>query len=250
MYFRFASVPLFLEVGLDAVAQEDADVGLQAVAGFVDAGFLFEEILAGALGDDDDGMVALDDAAVQRGQKALGAVEVDGDFGNEHEIDLLRGHGGAGGDEAGVAPHELDQADAVGRASGFAVRAVEDGARRFDRGVVAERLADELDVVVDGLGHADDGDGQLAAGDFLRDGVGAPLGAVAADAEQDVDAALDEEIDHFADFLLSARGGKEGAAVAVDVVDQFRGQDERAAGPWRSGPGSRGGCRGLRGRHS
>jgi hypothetical protein len=176
-------------------------------------------------------VVAVDDAAVQGGEEALGAVEADGDFGDEDEIDLLRGDGGAGGDEAGVAAHELDEADAVGGALGLAVGAIEDGAGGFDGGEVAEGLADVLDVVVDGLGDADDGDGQLAAGDFLGDGVGALLGAVAADAQEDVDLPVGEVIDHFGDFLLSAGRGQDGAAVAVDVVDELGGEDEGGSGP-------------------
>ena len=38
------------------------------------------------------------------------------------------------------------------------VRAVERLLGLLDRGVEAERLVDEVDVVVDRLGHADDGD--------------------------------------------------------------------------------------------
>ena len=60
--------------------------------------------------------------------------------------------------------------------------------------------------------------------------MGALLGAVAADAQEDGNAALDEEIDHFADFLLAAGGGEDGAAVAVDVVDELGGQDQRRLG--------------------
>jgi len=107
------------------------------------------------------------------------------------------------------------------------VGAVEDVAGALDGGVVAECLADVLDVVVDGLRDADDGQAEPAPQGLLGDFVGAVLGAVAADADEDLDVAGLEPVDDFADVLLSARGGEEGAAFAVDVLDELRGEDER-----------------------
>ena len=67
--------------------------------------------------------------------------------------------------------------------------------RDLERGGEAERAEDVHDVVVDRLGDADDGDLQSAAGDLFADCMGAALRAVAADAEQDVDALAVEEVD-------------------------------------------------------
>ena len=83
-----------------------------------------EQVLPGAFGDDDDGVMPLSCRRFGEGiEESAGTVEGERDLGDEAEVDILAGEGGAGGDEAGVAAHELDQADAVGRARGLDVGA-------------------------------------------------------------------------------------------------------------------------------
>lgn len=57
-----------------------------------------------------------------------------------------------------MAPHDLDDDDAVLDAVRFGVRTREDAGRFFDGSQVAEGARDEGDVVVDRLRDADDGE--------------------------------------------------------------------------------------------
>ena len=86
---------------------------------------------------------------------------------------------------------------------------------------VAKRPLAVLDVVVDRLRDADHGDRQLSPRDFLGDRVGAALRAVAADAEQDVDARLRQKIDRVPRVVRAARRAEHRAAVMLDVADDF-----------------------------
>ncbi len=90
-----------------------------------------------------------------------------------------------------------------------------------------EGALDKGDVVVDGLGHADDGDGQAAPGDLGGDGRRAVQRAVATDGEQDADTAGHQRIDHAADVLIAARRAQHCAAELADVVYPRRGQGQR-----------------------
>ena len=58
---------------------------------------------------------------------------------------------------------------------------------------------------------------------FLADGQGAPLRAVAADAEEDADLHALQGIDHDRDILVAAGGAEDGAAHFVDLRPRLRG---------------------------
>ncbi len=83
------------------------------------------------------------------------------DFGDEDKVDLPQGQGGVGGDKAGVAAHELHQADAVGGSQGLGMGRP-DGLVAISTAVSKpkERLH-QGDVVVNGLGDDDDAFSQL-----------------------------------------------------------------------------------------
>ena len=96
-----------------------------SIAGGVGLVGLVEQILGGTLGDDDDGVLARVQPAVEVREEAVGTDHVELDLGHEDEIRVAIGEDGMGGDKAGVATHELDQADAVGRAERFDVGAAD-----------------------------------------------------------------------------------------------------------------------------
>ncbi len=178
MYFRLIGIPLRLEVSLDPVAQEEADVLVQEVAGSVTPGLIpFDEVLAGPLGDDDERMALAEDPPLERGEEAAFPVEAEGDLGDQHEVGVLAGQRGAGGDEARVPAHQLHQADAVGGAPCLDVGPAQHLLGLLEGGVVAERGEDELDVVVDRLGDADDRLVQPAARDLLARSPWCPAGS-------------------------------------------------------------------------
>ena len=84
-------------------------------------------------------------------------------------------------DPAGVAAHHLDDHDAVVRLRGR-VQSVDRLGGDPDRGVEAERVVGRAEVVVNGLGHANDGNalGVQPCGDAQ--------GVLAADGDERVDA--------------------------------------------------------------
>ena len=149
-------------------------------------------------------------------------LQFEGDFGDEGEVDFVRGEHGGAGDEAGVAAHELDEADAVAGALGLGVGALDGVDGGGEGGLVAEAFVHVHDVVVDGLRDADDGDGAAAllrlAGDVER----AAERAIAADDEEDIDAEVVEAVEDAADILRAARGAEECAAEAVHAGDGLR----------------------------
>ena len=212
----------------DALLEELADVLLEDVAGGVARlGFAGDEVLARALRDDDDGVVLDGEAAFQSGEEAVRPVKREGFLGDEAEVHDGAGHGGVGGDEAGVAAHELDEADAVAAALGLHVGGLDDGFRRRHGRLEAEGAAHEVEVVVDRLRDADDADRELAPLAFLRDVARRAEGAVAADAEEEVDVHAHEGLDDLARVLLAARGAENGAAEGVDRVDGVGVEQER-----------------------
>ena len=94
--------------------------------------------------------------------------------------------------------------DAIEGAFGLIVGAADDGTGFLHGSFKAERLVHEIQVVVDGLGDADDRNGQVAFFEFDGDVVGAALGAVATDGEEDVDVETVEGADDFLGGLLAA----------------------------------------------
>mmetsp|Transcript_1022 Transcript_1022/g.3004 ORF Transcript_1022/g.3004 Transcript_1022/m.3004 type:complete len:234 (+) Transcript_1022:369-1070(+) len=103
-------LPLRVEMVLDPGAEPLADGRELAVPAGIGEGGHPEEVLAGALGDDDDCVsLAIDDAL----EVTEDGDEVDRDLGDEAEVDVLRGERRVGGEVAGAASHELDDADAA-----------------------------------------------------------------------------------------------------------------------------------------
>ena len=88
-----------------------------------------------------------------------------------------------------------------------------------ERRLEPEALVGVGQVVVDGLGDADDRDVEAALVDDARQLHRAAHAAVAADDEQDVDPELDEGVDHLPGVLVAARAAQDRAAVVVDVAD-------------------------------
>ena len=91
-------------------------------------------------------------------EKAAGAVEGERHLRDQHVVGIGLGQCRVAGDEAGVTPHQLDEADAVGRGLGLDVGRADALGGLGERGLEAERLVDVGDVVVDRLGDADDRD--------------------------------------------------------------------------------------------
>ena len=92
------------------------------------------------------------------GQAAIGAVENDGNFRNEAEIDVTGSQSGVDRDESGRPPHEFDDAYSVRFvAGGFRLGHAYGLLGRLDRRSETEGSVDVVDVVVDGFGDAGDG---------------------------------------------------------------------------------------------
>ena len=140
---------------------------------------------------------------------------------------FLAGQRRAGRDKAGVAAHELHEPDAVDRTAGFDVPAAERLLSDFEGRGEAERAKHVFDVVVDCLGNADDRDLEAAAGDLLIDLMRTALRAVAADAEEHVDALAMEEVDDDLRILRAARAAQGCAAQFVNLGDEGIGERNR-----------------------
>jgi len=122
-----------------------------------------------------------------------------GDLGDEDDVG-----GGADprveGDPAGVAPHHLDDHDAL-VALGGGVELVDRVGGGLDRGIEAEGDVGGGEVVVDGLGDADDAEA------FLGQFVGDAEGAIAADGDEGVEPVVVEG----GDDLVGPVAGDDGA---------------------------------------
>ena len=114
-----------VEIVDDGRPQQAPHVGQHGIPGGVAGLVLLEEVLACAFSRDDDGVPAQFEAPFQRGEQAAVAVQLERRFGDEHEVGLTQSEGGLRRDESGLAAHELDDADAVGRAHGFHMRAAD-----------------------------------------------------------------------------------------------------------------------------
>ena len=119
-----------------------------------DGGLAFVLGEFGAFGYYDDGEAF---ATFPAGAEEAGdVVEVDGVFGGEDDVGAA-GDAGGDGDPAGVAAHDFDDLDA-GVGFGGGVEAVDGFGGDGDGGVEAEADVGAGEVVVDGLGNADDVD--------------------------------------------------------------------------------------------
>mmetsp|Transcript_13527 Transcript_13527/g.34420 ORF Transcript_13527/g.34420 Transcript_13527/m.34420 type:complete len:333 (-) Transcript_13527:608-1606(-) len=198
------------------------DVGEDRVPrGVLLGGVRGEEVHSRALRDDDDAvLLALEEVGDVPQQSAL-ALELEGDLGDEAEVDLSRREGGLHGDVARVAAHEFDEADAVEGGGGLDFRGGDGHLGFFDGGVEAEGFVDERDVVVDGFGDADDGDFEAPFHDFFVELDGAAVGAVAADDVDVVEAVVFDGVDDHLGVVAAAGAAEEAAALVVDVGHDF-----------------------------
>ena len=169
----------------------------------------------GALGDDHDGEVRALAVPVLDPRAHLGDVERH--LGHEHDVGAAR-HPGVDRDPTGVTAHHLDDHHAV-VALGGGVQPVDGIGRDLHRGVEPEGEVGGGEVVVDGLGHPDDGDARLLA-ETRRDAEG----VLAADHDQRVDPLARQRVEHPRGAVVGlervgARRAEDGAA----AVDQTRG---------------------------
>ena len=148
---------------------------------------LGKQILPRPFRHGEHGVRVLGKAFFQSREQAPFPVKAKGDFRDKHKIDLTHGKGGVGGDEARLAPHQLDDADAVEDAGGLDVGAADGVGGLVHRRFKAEGMGNEIDVVVDGFRNPDNGDVLAAPGDLLLDGRRSLHRPVAADDEQRAD---------------------------------------------------------------
>ncbi len=107
------------------------------------------------------------------------------------------------------------------------MRAGDDFVGGLHCGFETESLFDEAQIVVDGLGNADDADGKLAARDLVGYRLGPAQGSVAPDTEQQVDLHRLQGVDHGAGILVAARRAQNGSAALVNLIHQRRCQVHR-----------------------
>ncbi len=110
-----------------------------------------EKMLAGPLGDDHDGVVAVVEPSFEGGQKTRSRREARRETRGSGRSSLPGGSGGHAGDETGVAAHELDEPDAAGRAPRLGMCQVDHATSHVDRRQIAECPVAIVDVVVDRL---------------------------------------------------------------------------------------------------
>ena len=133
-------------------------------------------LVHGALGHRDDGEVGALLSAALYG--VADAVDVVGHFGQQDDVRAAR-DAGVEGQPASLVAHDLDAHHAaVAACSGM--DAIDNVGGDVHSGVEAEGDVGAVDVVVDGLGQADD------VQPLLREEVGGLVGAVAAEAEQTI----------------------------------------------------------------
>ena len=121
---------------------------------------------------------------------------------------------------AGAAAHQFDEVPVLLGGVGVAADVADQLGIDFAGGVETEGCADlaVLKVAVDGLGHADHGDGRVVGGDVFRQHAGVGVGVVAADDDEGVE-------------LMSLHGGE--SALELLFRFQFRSaasNDVEAAG--------------------
>jgi hypothetical protein len=102
------------------------------------------------------------------------------------------------------------------------MRAIEHARGFPDSAKESERARDESDVVVDGLGDADDRERVAPAARFLVKIVRTALRAVATDGEENVNATRDQVIHRDAGTYRAARGAEDGASFLMNAIDELR----------------------------
>ena len=182
----------------------------------------------GTLGDHDDRRVV---ALEPRLDVLADLLDVERDLGDQDDVGAA-GHAGVQRDPAGVAAHDLDDEGAVVRLGGR-VQPVDRLHGDVDRGVEAERVVGGVEVVVDGLGYADDVHAVLVQLGGDAEGV------LAADRDERVDAEVLEVrldlLDAAVDLeRVGARRAEDRAAArqdAADLLDAERGWSSPSIGP-------------------
>src|ERR1700756_297158 len=148
-------------------------------------------------------------------------IDVDFEFRNQNHVSAA-GDAGCVGDPSCVAAHHLDNDHAVVRI-GSCVNAIHGLGGNGDCGVKAEGGVGAVDVVVDGLGHAD------AWHSVFAEVQGDRLSVVAAESNERVDFV---DLQDFLDLLdspwnllyICARGMKDGAPLELNPVCLLQGQ--------------------------
>ena len=155
-----------------------------------------------------------------------------GTSGISTKFDVRRGERRVAGDEPGMAAHELDEADAVARAGGLDVGAADDLDGGRERRLETEAAVDEVDVVVDRLGDADDARSAARAARPPRRSRGAAHACRRRRStnRMSIPSAV-QRVDHLGGVLLAARRAEHRAALVVDVARTDSGveRDRRVA---------------------
>src|SRR6056297_107768 len=134
-------------------------------------------------------------ASFEGGQKAIVAFQIEVNLRNQDKVYILSGQGGGSRDKAGMAAHQLDQADAVGVGLRLVVSPLDGLGGYPDRGVKTKGSGNQMNIVVNGFGNADDTDVEPAVGNFLGNTGGRHQGAVAAHHKQHADIGALQGID-------------------------------------------------------
>src|SRR4030095_5468949 len=116
------------------------------------------------------------------------------------------------GDEARIAAHELHEPDSVARSLGLRVGCIGRSLCLGHGGLEGAGRLRDRDVVVDGLGNADDAELETPPCSFGADLLCAMERPVAADREEDADLELLQGGDHLRRILWPARGTEYGSA--------------------------------------
>jgi hypothetical protein len=191
------------KVILNLALEKNADVSETLVPGRVGPGG-FNHVLPGTLGHNDQGVAASNDALPQLLEKAVITLQCERHFRNKHAVGITAGNRCGAGDEARMAAHQLDQANAIPGASRLGMCRSDGidggGASRF----VPEAFVHVGHIVVDGLRDPDNRELVATPGGLLSDGAPAPLCAIASYNEENVYLPLDELVHHALGLLRPA----------------------------------------------
>ncbi|KAJ8578397.1 hypothetical protein ON010_g804 [Phytophthora cinnamomi] len=221
-----ALLALLGKVLLDAVLHEGTDGRQLLVATGVSFHRRAQQLLAGALGDDDHTVTLLLHNALKVVQAAARAIKLDRDLRDQTQVDIAAGKRRVGSDEAGATAHKLDNTNAVGHAASLRASRADSALGLLDGRVEAEAAVQQVHVVIDSLGDTGDRDRQVAATALLRDLVGGTVGAVTADHVHLRDAVRGQEVDDLVLVEATTVGAEDGAAVVVDAGHRLGGQHD------------------------
>mmetsp|Transcript_50328 Transcript_50328/g.109079 ORF Transcript_50328/g.109079 Transcript_50328/m.109079 type:complete len:504 (+) Transcript_50328:454-1965(+) len=214
---------LRLEVRVELVAEEGTDVTVLGMAGRVELARR-NVLLPSALGDGDDHVALLGNHLVDVGVDVL---QLDAHLGDEAQVDQVGGERRVARHEAGVAAHQLHDTDALVAARRFDPRVADYIRSGRDGRVEAEGAVKEEHVVVDGLRHADNGDGDLLHLERLVEQVARELRAIAADHEKEVDLEALQRRGNLLRVEAAAPSLKDRASLHVNLLDKLRCQLDR-----------------------